>query len=139
MSEVAVVVDDGDEVLAVEGVELSIEVDAAAAPVGVEVEPGDGESEVEVEVDAYQPVDVEVVTATATVEVDPVAEADVEVAEHDSIPDVDHVVEIIAGPRGPAGLGIPAGGEPMQVLVKQGAEDYDLTWADPADGSLTLA
>ena len=34
--------------------------------------------------------------------------------------------------RGPAGVGIPAGGGAGQVLAKASAEDYDFVWVDQA-------
>jgi hypothetical protein len=35
-----------------------------------------------------------------------------------------------AGPEGPAGVGIPTGGDEGQILVKGSADDYDTIWAD---------
>lgn len=44
------------------------------------------------------------------------------------------VATIVAGPTGPAGAGIPAGGTAGQVLIKNSSDDYDYSWTDIIDG-----
>ena len=44
------------------------------------------------------------------------------------------VATTVAGPTGPAGTGIPAGGTTGQVLVKNSSDDYDYSWTDIIDG-----
>jgi hypothetical protein len=39
-----------------------------------------------------------------------------------------------AGPTGPAGIGVPAGGTVGQILLKNSSDDYDYSWTDIIDG-----
>lgn len=38
---------------------------------------------------------------------------------------------INAGPQGPAGISMPAGGTTGQILAKVSDDDYDVAWIDP--------
>jgi hypothetical protein len=46
-------------------------------------------------------------------------------------------VEQLDSTRGPAGVGVPAGGTSGQVMVKASDADYDMEWGNPGDASVT--
>lgn len=42
---------------------------------------------------------------------------------------------VSVGTQGPAGVGLPAGGAPGQVIGKASEADFDFIWMDPIDGA----
>lgn len=127
-----VVVPDGDDVEVAVASPLDEVTVAVEADDVVEIVVGPGEGDAVVVVES---------TPDVEIEVDASAVSEVEVVEQDTLPAVDHVIEIIAGPRGPQGdpgVGLPPGGVTSQVLVKASAADYVVAWADPAEGSVDL-
>lgn len=52
----------------------------------------------------------------------------------------DVVIEVgVPGPRGPAGVGLPAGGAPGQGIIKTSSADYAVGWADLESAGLSLS